>query len=847
MSRNLITKFAVAVVIALAMTITSTYGGDKPVPAQVGIISAGGALYNGGNIHYSFPLQTITNGQLVVTGYIKAGKTKVTFTDLTASPAIGSSLITGPTLSIPAGVQGDIIMKVIVKFNKKTITKRSVLVTVTAPPPVASSVSTSLLDVGFENSVTLDGSLVPTDYMGPNRTYTWTQTGGMAATLSTNGTVTTSFTTGALTNFVNMGTSLYVNDIDDAGYTNALYITPEHRFGSLGGISIDNEQATAATYTFRVVVSDGSIMRTGVFTVACTVQTPAQPNIPVGVTSYYKGATNSTDWVLISKPDGSVATLQHASGLIPAFRPDVVGVYVLKDNVSGKTLTNTAAAFTGVQFCAICHGPNNNVGQEDIVTEWSKTGHASMAQRGVDGILSSHYSESCFQCHTVGYNAAPSAAANGNFKAVANELGWAFPTVLQPGNYDAMPDQLKNVANIQCENCHGPGSLHPGAPSLTLDVKVCGACHQDGSHHVRPEQWENSPHSGAFESIANSRGTRHDCARCHSPLGFTAVAKGEANLSDTNSIPTSGGPLTCQTCHDPHDTFDNDARYQLRVYDSALFGNPYFRTNNVVIGLGETISSLDPRLASSNLIITNTGASATCMTCHNGRQLPTQVQAYGSNAGKMFYQTGGPHDQLAGEVFAGVGAYDYGINMGNSFHTYLAECTTCHMYQGNTAGNHLGDHTFSMAYMDGTNEVQNVAACNQCHTEPVTDFDFKAVNAQDYDGNGSIDGVQTETQGLIDRVGYLLKTTGVGITTNADGHVTSVSSSGYSTNSVTLAEAQRKAAWNTLVEIREGSFGVHNTQYSVRLLQTTYTDLSTNWTGSVTNTFKNTFPNAYLR
>ena len=51
----------------------------------------------------------------------------------------------------------------------------------------------------------------------------------------------------------------------------------------------------------------------------------------------------------------------------------------------------------------------------------------------------------------------------------------------------------------------------------------------------------------------------------------------------------------------------------------------------------------------------------------------------------------------------------------------------------------------------------------------------------------------------------------------------------------------------TCMEDREGSFGVHNTQWTVRLLQTSYTDLSTNYFGDVTKTYQNAFTNAFLR
>ena len=47
------------------------------------------------------------------------------------------------------------------------------------------------------------------------------------------------------------------------GVTNQQYVEPEHRFGSLAGISLDNQQASEATYGFKVLVSNGSVTRTG--------------------------------------------------------------------------------------------------------------------------------------------------------------------------------------------------------------------------------------------------------------------------------------------------------------------------------------------------------------------------------------------------------------------------------------------------------------------------------------------------------------------------------------------------------------------------------------------------------
>jgi hypothetical protein len=899
MSRIYLFKRASALVIALVASISLSAHAAKPAGAQLGVVSIGGSLTSGSDLSYKFNLNVTTNtGTLVVKAKITGKKFKANFPVLTiTNPAVGTSNdVSGTSVHIPTNFTGKAVVRVTATFNRKKIGAQTLPVTITASlPSTALTVTTNLYDVGFENSVTLDGAIVPISGMTGPLTYTWTQTSGKTVTLSTNGLPQTSFTTDAVTNFVNMGTALYVNDIDDSGNTNLLYVTPEHRFGTLGGLALDNEQATAATYGFQLLVSDGSATRTGIFTVACSIQTPAQPNIPVGVAAFYRSATNSTSWSLLSKPAGSTATLLNTNALVAELRPDIEGLYVIQDNVTGKVLTNTAASWTGVQFCSICHGPNSNVGQADLVTPWGKTLHATMAQRGVDGVLGSHYSEACFQCHTVGFNQSP-AATNGNFYAIQQQLGWAFPTVLQAGNYAAMPDELKNLANIQCENCHGPGSRHPGSPSISLDVKVCASCHQDGTHHVRPSQWEISPHAGAYENISNSRGTSPACARCHSPLGFMDVAKGNVSPGVTNvntgntAVPTGTGPLTCQICHDPHDTHgDNPDRHQLRVFDTVKLGYPLFPSSpTVTVGLGDSLTTADLRLTNSTVTVTNVGASAACIVCHNARQWPTQVQITTNAVGKMFYQSGGPHDQTAGEAFLGIGAYDYGQAMGNSFHTHLADCQACHMYllrapSGSVAQdeitiddvvtpvtttvynqfvNVLGDHTFMMDYVySDTNGVQhtadNIAACNQCHAsfEPVDSFDFKTVFAQDYDGNGVIEGVQTETKGVLSNLAALIVATGVSPSTNATGQIfvegfgtinSFSSTAGYSTNTV-LKEAQRKAVWNWLLEYREGSFGVHNTQWTVRLLQTSYTDLSTNFHSDVTRTYENAFTNAFLR
>jgi hypothetical protein len=165
--------------------------------------------------------------------------------------------------------------------------------------------------------------------------------------------------------------------------------------------------------------------------------------------------------------------------------------------------------------------------------------------------------------------------------------------------------------------------------------------------------------------------------------------------------------------------------------------------------------------------------------------------------------------------------------------------------------NLVGDHTFSVAneYTTGnvTREVQNVAACNVCHTGKkgaglVTTFDYKGTSAKDYDGNGVVEGVQTETQNLLDKVRILLNTTGVA-STPVGGPYTGFASTGISPTDP-LKTAQQKAAWNWMLINRDGSLGVHNTQFTIRLLQTTWTNLSVANGGP---TFQAAYPAACIR
>lgn len=512
-------------------------------------------------------------------------------------------------------------------------------------------------------------------------------------------------------------------------------------------------------------------------------------------------SVSNVTWTITSKPDGSTATLAESPlppelGIFePSDRldyqiadrqllvPDKEGQYTIQATVTtdaGDTVLTrniTSATYLGAaNSCILCHSGGF---LPDKYTPWSKTGHADMFTRGIDGVASSHYNEDCIQCHTVGYDTAPT-AKNGGFDDVADELGWTFPDVLTNGNWAALPVELKSVSNIQCENCHGPGMEHAislgkkSKISVSFGLGDCAQCHAEQPYHVKPQEWENSKHAVAV------REERAGCAGCHQGPGFVD------RMNGVSPVRTEYSPITCAACHDPHDATNP---HQLRGVGS--------------ITLNDTSKPGGPT------VITNAGTGAICMNCHMGRR---DAVTYVEGTGNSHF---GPHHGPQADMLAGVNAFTYGKNIPSSGHRHVVKdsCVKCHLQAtARTSPAHLkvGGHTFNPRWDGGTPEdpsddVHLVGACIECHG-PITSFD---IARQDYDGNGVIEGVQTEVEGLLHELAMMLPPIG------------------EPTVAVTAAytKPQLKAVFNYLFVEEDGSKGVHNTAYAVGLLKASIADL----------------------
>ena len=504
-------------------------------------------------------------------------------------------------------------------------------------------------------------------------------------------------------------------------------------------------------------------------------------NVGIETKMFFKGEfidstlTNPT-WTLIEKPAGSVADFGliknvDASTQIISLIPDVVGTYriVFSDGLAADTISFNAALYLGVTNgtpnCKDCH----NTAEWDFkYDEWMGTGHSSMLERGLNGTLSDHYASYCISCHTVGYD--PNANNDG-----FDDFSFVFPDTLIPGMYDSMmvayPDAMER-ANIQCESCHGPGSGHFGNKyniAKTLSTDNCAWCHDSGTHHIFPEQWDNSVHGNPQHPY-----TRASCAPCHNGAGFVEyVENGKVDL--TEDLPENVA-ITCATCHDPHDATN---LHQLRTLEGTL-GN--------------------------GVELTQGGTGVLCMNCHKSRRNGIEYTNDYLNHLSTHY---GPHHGPQADMLYATNVPTWGENLPTSPHLSATEdaCVTCHMSEEHldmgTEVPYAGGHTFSMTYPDGTD---NVEACAPCHGNIGTSFSDKKyyVNGSaDLDGDGVENGLQIEIQGLLDKLALLCPPVG-------NPEVAVVDSS------VTLLQAQ--ASYNYFFVEEDRSLGIHNPAFTYALL-----------------------------
>lgn len=534
--------------------------------------------------------------------------------------------------------------------------------------------------------------------------FEWTQVSGAPANLS-----------GASSK------DLSITLADEAAYKEELlkHIRLLDRTMVLGIPPLSLEEAETATFQVEVTTSSGTYSDTvSVQAHLPYVVSTGIENVPISLPVLLQGKDQGSYSWQLSGPSGSTASLTDANDRNPYFTPDASGQYTVTETNSGESIDVYAGRWVGAitgqnadgrpeaEECESCH--NDRIAP-DRFTDWRETGHAEIFTNNLN--TSAYWGTQCMQCHSVGYNPE---VDNGGLDDAPDFDGFLENLVGHPSpdNWEtvlAEYPETARLANIQCENCHGPNDspLHNNetvgdSARVSYSSDVCAACHGEPLRHGRFQQWELSKHGDFTNALAqatvdNRGGFAGHCARCHSAQGFVEWIKQDdlskyiqgADGNATAEELTAMGltldevqPQTCVACHEPHE-------------QGKTSGEPNTATVRV---------SGDTKVLPAGFQAVGVGRGAICMTCHN-----TRNGEHNDNVGGTV-DDHAPHTAAQADVLMGQNAFF--VNVGaRAPHSYIEDtCATCHM--------ELTDPPEELSYnLSGTNHTfePSMEICTECH------------------------------------------------------------------------------------------------------------------------------------
>lgn len=515
-------------------------------------------------------------------------------------------------------------------------------------------------------------------------------------------------------------------------------------------------------------------------------------------------------WTLTTKPAGSNAVLDSANTKGNSFTPDKTGSYTVSVTVGSRTMTkdifvSTFRGITLTKTCAPCHQ-----GEANKFDEWKNSPHATMYKRGLTGNLAVNngnglYGDYCVKCHTLNWD---STKANGNFGYLSHQTGWDT-TWYKPGTltngtisipqgdssrWVKLTTDFKTVepaANIGCETCHGPADDHAKTGNtnlvdVSLDGGTCNQCHDAPPGYPIGGMWKLSSHATMPKS--GEEAGRTQCYPCHSGAAFVKFAKNKTTpgySAATDNFPS----IACATCHDPH----SGENFGLRTLTLDSLANGYKPSSNSTF---------------------RGGLGVLCMNCHHARENSFKRV---TNQAKKFTDRFYPHYSPQSDMLLGANAYEYNLNItGTSTHAFMEDaCVTCHMADDPTAQFPVANHQMSMKDAQGKDRIY---VCQTCHTDAQTSFnDIKA--AEDYDGNGTIEGAQTEIQGLLDKLKAILPK-------DTSGEVADMAVDSMKIKNDPNYPRILPAIWDYYFVRNDWSVGVHNARYAAAILQASLANIT---------------------
>ena len=331
--------------------------------------------------------------------------------------------------------------------------------------------------------------------------------------------------------------------------------------------------------------------------------------------------------------------------------------------------------------------------------------------------------------------------------------------------FPALSESQSMAFPKECADCHGAETKYPVRGART--------------------QYLTSGHSMIGNaSYANS----DDCQGCHTNEGFIEYAK--KGKVDTKKAVSNPSEIGCFTCHAPHETGNFSLRKMAKV---TLANGAVFDREK------------------GNL----------CANCHRARRTPKEEV----KARNIPTASWGAHHGPQADMLMGTNAYEFpGKKYSKLAHAMLpkADCVTCHMAQPKgrySLSPRVGGHSFKVEGEVHEEPKVNVAGClnSGCHTEmkqvkgkPL--FDRKP--AADYDGDGKVETIQEEVEGLYER---LINNRGSGLLQTMKDPP--YDAKGKFVNNKTQYPLEAVAALYNYKFVQEDrSKGIHNTAYAVQIL-----------------------------
>ncbi|MFZ4615473.1 MAG: hypothetical protein ACOYM2_04640 [Rectinemataceae bacterium] len=376
-----------------------------------------------------------------------------------------------------------------------------------------------------------------------------------------------------------------------------------------------------------------------------------------------------------------------------------------------------------------------------------------------------------------------------------------------------------------------------GVPVVAGTPADCMSCHDstDAEYPLLGARLGNEVSGHA--TLGNSRyANATGCQRCHTNEGYVQYVKmdfdtakydlwaNSKNADGSNAKDASGKSVPvpyinypsqpgCFTCHNPHRSGDFTLRTQTVDPKTAAVSN-------------QKITLYDKTVFDG-------GSGNLCASCHQARG---NVQTATAAQKGMISPRGASHHGPEADMLVGANGYEFaGMKYFSSPHYSFVDntCIGCHMVQPEARygfSPEIGGHAFTVVGDVHEAELGNVANCIGCHKDIKTVAAKKYINTtitalkntvyftikakKDYDGNGKVEFVQQEVQGLLDR---LVNVGGTGVMQKMANPMFKPDGS-FIASKTAYTEAQLGAYANLMYVIEDKSLGVHNSVYTIELL-----------------------------